>query len=103
MRSDICIGQNFFVQNFTQVIYNSFFGKIYAQYTHISMSPLKFKTIRRFSGFRFEEFLEIILYESKLYETKNYMSRNYESKLYELELYELKLYEMLLSHIFLLN
>ena len=81
MRSDICIGQNFFGAIFTPVIYNLFFGKIYAQYTQISMSPLKFKTIGRFSGFRFEDFLEIRLYESKLY---------------ELALYESKLYEMLL-------
>ena len=52
------------------------------------MSPLKFETIERFSGFRFEEFSEIRLYESKLYELK----------LYEMQLYESKLYEMLLSH-----
>ena len=82
MRSDICIGQNFFGTNFSQVIYYSFFGKIYAKYTQISMSPLKFKTIGRFSGFRFEDFLEIRLYESKLYELKNYMSRNYMSRNY---------------------
>ena len=54
------------------------------------MTPLKFKTIGRFSGFRFEEFLENRL--SKLYELKLY-----ELKLYELALYESKLYEMLLS------
>ena len=51
------------------------------------MSPLKFETIRRFFGFRFEDFSEIRLYESKLYELK----------LYEMQLYESKLYEMLLS------
>ena len=45
------------------------------------MTPLKFKPIGRFSGFRLEDFLEIRLYESKLY---------------ELALYESKLYEMLL-------
>ena len=80
MRSDICIGQNFFDANFTQVIYNPFFGEknIYTMHTH-TMTPLKFKTIGRFSGFRFEDFLEIRLYESKLYESKNYMSRNYMS------------------------
>ena len=72
----------FFGPNFTQVIYNYFFGKIYAQYTQISMSTLKFKTIGRFSGFRFEDFLEIRLYESKLYVTNNYMSRNYMSRNY---------------------
>ena len=77
MRSDICIGQNFFGEIFTPVIYD-FFGKIYAQ---ISMTPLKFKTIGRFSDFRLEDFLEIRSYELKLYE----------SKLYELKLYELAL------------
>ena len=51
------------------------------------MSPLKFETAGRFSGFRFKDFLEMILYESKLYELK----------LYEMQLYESKLYEMLLS------
>ena len=66
MRSDICIGQNFFGAIFKQVIYNLFFGKIYVQYTQISMSPLNFKTIGRFSGFWFEDFLEIRLYESIL-------------------------------------
>ena len=97
MRSDNCIGQNFFGAIFTQVIYNLCFGKIYAQYTKISMSPLKFENTGRFSGFRFEDFLEIRLYESKLYEAKLYESKLYESKLYELKLYESKLYEMLLS------
>ena len=82
MRSDICIGQNSFDAIFTTVIYNLFFGKIYAPYTQISRSPFKFETIGRFSGFRFEDFLEIRLYESKLYESK---------------LYEMQLYEILLS------
>jgi hypothetical protein len=66
MRSDICIGQNFFGAIFTHVIYNLFFGKIKAQYTKISMLQLRFKTIGRFSGFKFEDFLEL-----------DYMSRNY--------------------------
>ena len=51
------------------------------------MTPLKFETIGRFSGFRFEDFSEIKVYESKLYELI----------LYEVKLYESKLYEMLLS------
>ena len=79
MRSDICIGQNFFGAIFTQVIYDLFFGKLYAQYKQISLSPLKFQTLGRFSGFELEDFLEIRLYESKLYKLKNYMSRNYMS------------------------
>ena len=87
MRSDTCIGKIFFGAIFTPVtIYNLFFGKIYEQCTQISIMPLKFETIGRFSGFRIKD-LEIRLYESKLYE----------SKLYELSLYESKLYEMLLS------
>ena len=51
------------------------------------MSPLKYETIGRFSGFGLENFLEIRLYESKLYELKSY----------EMQLNESKLYEMLLS------
>ena len=65
MGSDICIGQNCFGANFTPNIYDLFFGKIYAQWTQM---PLKFKTIGRYSGFRFKDFLEIRLFESKLYE-----------------------------------
>ena len=53
------------------------------------MSPFKFDTIGRFSGFRFDDFLEIRSYESKLYK----------SKLHEMQLYESKLYVILLSHI----
>ena len=64
MRSDNCIDQNFFGTIFTRVFYNLFFGEIYAQYM-----PLKFKSIGRFSGFRFEDFLEL-----------DYMSRNYMSQ-----------------------
>ena len=52
------------------------------------MSPFKFDTIGRLSGFRFDDFLKIRLYESKLYK----------SKLFEMQLYESKLYVMLLSH-----
>ena len=70
MRSDICIGQNFFGAIFTPVIYNSVLKNICT----ISMMPWKFETIGRFSGFRFVDFLEIRVYESKLYELKNYMS-----------------------------
>ena len=44
------------------------------------MSPLKFETIGRFSGFGLEDFLEIRLYESKLYELKLYEMQSYESK-----------------------
>ena len=94
MRSDICIGQNYFGAIFTQVIYNLFFEKYMHKYTQISMSPLNFVTLGRFSCFRFEDFLEIRLYESKLYESKLYESKLYESKLYESKLYELKLYEL---------
>ena len=35
------------------------------------MSPLKFKTLEDFLVFRFEDFLEIRLYESKLYDSLN--------------------------------
>ena len=80
MRSDICIGQNYFGAIFTQVIYSSCFEKIYAQYTQISISPLKFETIGRFSSFGFEDFLEIRLYELKNYMGRNYMSWNYMSR-----------------------
>ena len=94
-------------------LHNSFFGKIFAQYPQII--KVWNHCIGRFSGFRFEDLLEIRLYEPKnymswkLYESKNYISRKilcveklyelklYELKLYELELYESKLYEMLLS------
>ena len=57
------------------------------------MSPLKYETIGRFSGFGLEDFLEIRLYESKLYELK----------LYEMQLYKSKLYEMLLSPVIIWN
>ena len=42
----------------------------------------QFETIERISGFRFEDFSKIRLYESKLYDYKNYMSRNYMYKNY---------------------
>ena len=77
MRSDICIGQNFFGAIFTQVNHNLFFWKNIC--TQISVSPLKFETLGRFSIFWLEDFLEIRLYESKLYKLKNYMSWNYMS------------------------
>ena len=77
------IGHLYWPEFFWRIFYasynNSFFGKNYAQYTQISMTPLKFITFGRFSCFRFEDFLETILYESKLYKLKNYISRNYMS------------------------
>ena len=72
------IGHLYWPESFWCKFYTSYlqfiFWKIHKN-IHVAINLIKFKTIGRFSGFRFEDFLEIRLYESKLYETKNYMSR----------------------------
>ena len=70
-----------FWRNFYASYIQFIFWKKKLQYTKISIVPLKFKTIGRFSDFRSEDLLELD-YMSRNYMSWNYMSRNYMSRNY---------------------